>query len=425
MSGLIKAIRGMHDTLPVSSKTWQYLESTISDIFDSYGYQQIRLPILEKTELFKRSIGESTDIVSKEMYTFEDRNGDFLTLRPEGTAGCVRAVLEHGLFHNSAQRLWYSGPMFRHERPQKGRLRQFHQFGVEAFGLAGPDIDAEIIIICARIWKKLKLNNIKLEINTLGSSEARIYYRNQLVEYFSDHKNQLDEDSLNRLEKNPLRILDSKNPDLKNLISLAPSMSDSLDQESEEHFDILKQLLESANIDYEINTRLVRGLDYYNRTVFEWITSELGAQGTVCGGGRYDGMVEHFGGPPTHAIGFGMGIERLVSLIENEQNPNEVVKKADIYFVIAGEAAKSSAISLAEKLRDELPQIRLIMHCGGGSFKSQFKKADKSGAQIALILGESELENQKIGVKHLREENNQQEVSWPDLANMVRQLLDI
>ena len=425
MSGLIKAIRGMHDTLPVSSKTWQYLESTISDIFDSYGYQQIRLPILEKTELFKRSIGESTDIVSKEMYTFEDRNGDFLTLRPEGTAGCVRAVLEHGLFHNSAQRLWYSGPMFRHERPQKGRLRQFHQFGVEAFGLAGPDIDAEIIIICARIWKKLKLNNIKLEINTLGNSEARIYYRNQLVEYFSDHKNQLDEDSLNRLEKNPLRILDSKNPDLKNLISLAPSMSDSLDQESEEHFDILKQLLESANIDYEINTRLVRGLDYYNRTVFEWITSELGAQGTVCGGGRYDGMVEHFGGPPTHAIGFGMGIERLVSLIENEQNPNEVVKKADIYFVIAGEAAKSSAISLAEKLRDELPQIRLIMHCGGGSFKSQFKKADKSGAQIALILGESELENQKIGVKHLREENNQQEVSWPDLANMVRQLLDI
>jgi len=415
----------MHDTLPVSSKTWQYLESTISDIFDSYGYQQIRLPILEKTELFKRSIGESTDIVSKEMYTFEDRNGDFLTLRPEGTAGCVRAVLEHGLFHNSAQRLWYSGPMFRHERPQKGRLRQFHQFGVEAFGLAGPDIDAEIIIICARIWKKLKLNNIKLEINTLGNSEARIYYRNQLVEYFSDHKNQLDEDSLNRLEKNPLRILDSKNPDLKNLISLAPSMSDSLDQESEEHFDILKQLLESANIDYEINTRLVRGLDYYNRTVFEWITSELGAQGTVCGGGRYDGMVEHFGGPPTHAIGFGMGIERLVSLIENEQNPNEVVKKADIYFVIAGEAAKSSAISLAEKLRDELPQIRLIMHCGGGSFKSQFKKADKSGAQIALILGESELENQKIGVKHLREENNQQEVSWPDLANMVRQLLDI
>jgi histidyl-tRNA synthetase len=425
VSGLIKAIRGMHDTLPVSSKTWQYLESTISDIFDSYGYQQIRLPILEKTELFKRSIGESTDIVSKEMYTFEDRNGDFLTLRPEGTAGCVRAVLEHGLFHNSAQRLWYSGPMFRHERPQKGRLRQFHQFGVEAFGLAGPDIDAEIIIICARIWKKLKLNNIKLEINTLGNSEARIYYRNQLVEYFSDHKNQLDEDSLNRLEKNPLRILDSKNPDLKNLISLAPSMSDSLDQESEEHFDILKQLLESANIDYEINTRLVRGLDYYNRTVFEWITSELGAQGTVCGGGRYDGMVEHFGGPPTHAIGFGMGIERLVSLIENEQNPNEVVKKADIYFVIAGEAAKSSAISLAEKLRDELPQIRLIMHCGGGSFKSQFKKADKSGAQIALILGESELENQKIGVKHLREENNQQEVSWPDLANMVRQLLDI
>ncbi|MGK0298636.1 MAG: histidyl-tRNA synthetase, partial [Gammaproteobacteria bacterium] len=375
--------------------------------------------------LFKRSIGESTDIVSKEMYTFEDRNGDFLTLRPEGTAGCVRAVIEHGLFHNSSQRLWYSGPMFRHERPQKGRLRQFHQFGVEAFGLAGPDIDAEIIIMCARIWKKLQLNNIKLEINTLGSSETRTTYRNQLVEYFSDYKNQLDEDSLNRLEKNPLRILDSKNPDLQNLISLAPSMSESLDQESQEHFENLKQLLDAANIDYEINTRLVRGLDYYNRTVFEWITSELGAQGTVCGGGRYDGMVEHFGGPATHAIGFGMGIERLVSLIENAQNPNDVINKADIYFVVAGEAAKSSAISLAEKLRDELPQIRLIMHCGGGSFKSQFKKADKSGAQIALILGDTELENQKISVKHLREVDNQQEVSWPDLTNMVRQLLDI
>jgi histidyl-tRNA synthetase len=415
----------MHDTLPVSSKTWHFLESTISDTFNSYGYQQIRLPILEKTDLFKRSIGESTDIVSKEMYTFEDRNGDLLTLRPEGTAGCVRAVIEHGLFHNSSQRLWYTGPMFRHERPQKGRLRQFHQFGVEAFGLAGPDIDAEIIIMCARIWKKLQLNNIKLEINTLGSSQARIAYRNQLVEYFSDHKDQLDDDSQNRLEKNPLRILDSKNPDLQNLISLAPSMSDSLDQASHEHFDNLKQLLESANVDYEINTRLVRGLDYYNSTVFEWITSELGAQGTVCGGGRYDGMVEHFGGPATHAIGFGMGIERLVSLIENDQNTDELVNKADIYFVVAGDAAKSSAISLAEKLRDELPQIRLIMHCGGGSFKSQFKKADKSGAKIALILGDSELENQKIGVKHLREVDNQQEVSWPDLANVVRQLLDI
>ncbi|MGY8815532.1 MAG: histidine--tRNA ligase [Gammaproteobacteria bacterium] len=425
MSVLFKAIRGMHDTLPVSSKTWHFLESTISDTFNSYGYQQIRLPILEKTDLFKRSIGESTDIVSKEMYTFEDRNGDLLTLRPEGTAGCVRAVIEHGLFHNSSQRLWYTGPMFRHERPQKGRLRQFHQFGVEAFGLAGPDIDAEIIIMCARIWKKLQLNNIKLEINTLGSSQARIAYRNQLVEYFSDHKDQLDDDSQNRLEKNPLRILDSKNPDLQNLISLAPSMSDSLDQASHEHFDNLKQLLESANVDYEINTRLVRGLDYYNSTVFEWITSELGAQGTVCGGGRYDGMVEHFGGPATHAIGFGMGIERLVSLIENDQNTDELVNKADIYFVVAGDAAKSSAISLAEKLRDELPQIRLIMHCGGGSFKSQFKKADKSGAKIALILGDSELENQKIGVKHLREVDNQQEVSWPDLANVVRQLLDI
>jgi histidyl-tRNA synthetase len=425
VSVLFKAIRGMHDTLPVSSKTWHFLESTISDTFNSYGYQQIRLPILEKTDLFKRSIGESTDIVSKEMYTFEDRNGDLLTLRPEGTAGCVRAVIEHGLFHNSSQRLWYTGPMFRHERPQKGRLRQFHQFGVEAFGLAGPDIDAEIIIMCARIWKKLQLNNIKLEINTLGSSQARIAYRNQLVEYFSDHKDQLDDDSQNRLEKNPLRILDSKNPDLQNLISLAPSMSDSLDQASHEHFDNLKQLLESANVDYEINTRLVRGLDYYNSTVFEWITSELGAQGTVCGGGRYDGMVEHFGGPATHAIGFGMGIERLVSLIENDQNTDELVNKADIYFVVAGDAAKSSAISLAEKLRDELPQIRLIMHCGGGSFKSQFKKADKSGAKIALILGDSELENQKIGVKHLREVDNQQEVSWPDLANVVRQLLDI
>jgi histidyl-tRNA synthetase len=425
VSGLIKAIRGMHDSLPDASRTLQNLERTVNEIVSSYGYQEIRLPIIEKTELFERSIGESTDIVSKEMYTFEDRNGDLLTLRPEGTAGCVRAALQHGLYQTPAQRLWYSGAMFRHERPQKGRLRQFHQIGVETFGLSGPDIDAELIIMCARIWKGLQIDNLKLEINSIGSSDARKNYREKLVEYFSDHNDQLDEDSLRRLTINPLRILDSKNKDMQSLINNAPGMSDSLDQESLEHFDKLKQFLDSSNIEYEVNAKLVRGLDYYNRTVFEWISNELGAQGTVCGGGRYDGMVEHFGGSATPAIGFAMGMERLASLMENRADSSELPNKADIYFVVASEDAKSTAISLAEKIRDEIPKIRLILHCGGGSFKSQFKKADKSGAKFALILGDSELENKQVGIKNLRHEDSQQQVDWADLTNIVCKLLDI
>jgi histidyl-tRNA synthetase len=310
----------MHDTLPESTPAWQYLEQTVAQILSGYGYQEIRLPVLERTELFERSIGETSDIVTKEMYTFTDRNGDLLTLRPEGTAGCMRAILEHSLHQVPGKRLWYNGPMFRHERPQKGRLREFHQIGAEAVGLEGPDIDAEMIIMCARFWKALGLNDLVLEINSLGSSSARMKYHELLVEYFSDHKEQLDEDSSIRLHKNPLRILDSKNPKMKDLINQAPSMTDYLDSESQDHLENLKHMLDSVGIKYQVNSRMVRGLDYYNRTVFEWITKELGAQGTVCAGGRYDGMVEHFGGPPTPAIGFAMGIERLVSLMETHGN---------------------------------------------------------------------------------------------------------
>ena len=425
MSGTIKAVRGMHDTLPDTSPSWQYLEATIRDILETYGYQEIRLPLLEKTELFERSIGETSDIVTKEMYTFADRNGDLMTLRPEGTAGCIRAILEHGLIQIPAQRLWYSGAMFRYERPQKGRLRQFHQIGAEAIGIPGPDIDAELIIMCARMWKKLKLHDLSLEINSLGSTKSRLDYRSQLVEYFSDHKDLLDDDSLTRLQKNPLRILDSKNPDLKDLLKKAPSMADTLDAESQDHFTTLQEILKASDIKYIVNTRLVRGLDYYNGTVFEFITDQLGAQGTVCGGGRYDGMVEHFGGPSTPAIGFSMGMERLADLLENDRQVKTSGQQADIYFVVASEQAMSAAMSLAEKLRDELPQLRLLMHCGGGSLKSQFKKADKSGAQIALIMGESELDQQRISVKNLRNEDPQQEVAWSELTATVRKQLDL
>ena len=425
MAGLIKAIRGMHDTLPDISTTWHYLEHCVREILATYGYQEIRLPILEKTELFERSIGETSDIVTKEMYTFEDRNSDHLTLRPEGTAGCVRAVLEHGLIQSPALRLWYSGPMFRHERPQKGRTRQFHQIGVEAFGLPGPDIDAELIIMCTRIWNRLQLNDLRLEINSLGSTDTRKKYRNILVDYFNSHKDQLDDDDLNRLENNPLRILDSKNPEMKDLVNKAPSITDSMDSESQNHFQDLLQLLDSVDIRYQINPRLVRGLDYYNRTVFEWITEKLGAQGTVCGGGRYDGMVKHFGGPSTPGIGFSMGLERLVYLIEKQENQRFATKNSDIYFVIASNEAQGTAIKLAEKIRNELPEVRLLMHCGGGSFKSQFKKADKSGALIALILGDDELQQQRIGIKHLRDDKAQQEVDWESLTDTVRKLLDI
>lgn len=420
MSEQIKAIRGMHDTLPDDMPLWHFVESTIIQTLNSYGYREIRTPILEKTDLFRHSIGETTDIVTKEMYTFEDRNGDLLTMRPEGTASCVRALIENGLVQSNHNRLWYYGPMFRHERPQKGRLRQFHQIGIEVFGITGPDIDAEIILMCARIWKALGLSAIKLELNTLGNPQARQAYRDQLIEYFSDNRDLLDEDSLNRLDKNPMRILDSKNPDLKKLIQSAPQMSERLDQESKDHFAAMQAILDAAGIEYLINPRLVRGLDYYNRTVFEWITDRLGTQSAVCAGGRYDGMVEHFGGPPTPGIGFGIGLERLTLLMQENHGCDIPPEDAHIYFVIASDSAIPAAMKLAESLRDQLPGLRLVTHCGGGNFKKQFKKADKSGASIALVLGGEELEKQTIGIKSLRTDAEQEEVSWSELVEKIR-----
>ena len=403
----IQAIRGMNDILPDVTPEWRHLEEMVRQLLDAYGYREIRMPIVEKTELFKRSIGEVTDIVEKEMYTFEDRNGDMLTLRPEGTAGCVRAGIENGLLHNQVQRLWYCGPMFRHERPQKGRYRQFHQIGVEVFGLEGPDVDAEHILMTARLWKVLGLNeSVQLQLNSLGSAESRAAYRATLVDYLWQHVNELDEDSRRRLESNPLRVLDSKNPAMRELIQAAPKLTDHLDEESQAHFATLCSTLDAAGVEYTINPCLVRGLDYYGKTVFEWVTDKLGAQGTVCAGGRFDGLVEQLGGKPTPAVGFAMGVERLVSLLEAEQVPQERYCP-HAYLVLVGEAAQKQGLLLAERLRDALPLLRLETHCGGGSFKSQFKKADKSGARLALILGEEEVANGTIGIKFLREEAEQ------------------
>jgi histidyl-tRNA synthetase len=415
----IQAIRGMHDLLPDQSPVWHYLEDGVREVLDGYGYKELRTPILELTELFKRSIGEVTDIVEKEMYTFDDRNGDSLTLRPEGTAGCVRAGIEHGLFHNQVQRIWYRGPMFRHERPQKGRYRQFHQIGAEAYGLPGPDIDLEIIMLTRRFWQKLGLEGLELQINTLGTSQERAVYREQLVSYLSARKDQLDEDSLRRLETNPLRILDSKSPDMKAVIAGAPSLMDYLGEESEAHFESLCQGLEDVGQDYVVNPRLVRGLDYYARTVFEWVTDKLGAQGTVCAGGRYDGLIEQLGGRPGHGVGFAMGVERLVALLEEnrEQLP---IKGPDAYLVLMGDEAQRKGLVLAEQLRDRLPGLRLITHCGGGSFKSQFKKADRSEAALALVLGDDELARGVIGVKALRDDKEQREIALDDLAEFLK-----
>jgi histidyl-tRNA synthetase len=419
VAGQIRAVRGMHDTLPNASPCWQFIEHAVKEIIEAYGYREIRTPIVEKTELFERSIGETSDIVSKEMYTFDDRGGEQLTLRPEGTASCVRAGLEHGLFQNLS-RLWYCGPMFRYERPQKGRLRQFHQIGVEAFGLSGPDIDAELIVMTARIWKRLGLDRLELQLNSLGSNAARQEYRNILIDYFQANRSMLDDDSLTRLDKNPLRILDSKNPDMQALIMNAPSITDSLDPESADHFATLQACLDAVKIPYTVNPRLVRGLDYYNRTVFEWVTTELGAQGTICAGGRYDGLVEHFGGPSTPAVGFAMGLERLVSLVEATET-SLIETSPNVYFIVADNNAIPSALALVEQLRDQLSDIRVLMHCGGGSFKSQFKKADKSGAEIALILGDNELAQQHVGIKPLRRNEEQLLVPWSDIVNAVRQ----
>ncbi|MET0088178.1 MAG: histidine--tRNA ligase [Sedimenticola sp.] len=419
MAKKIQAIRGMHDVLPEQSPLWHFLEDGVRQVLDGYGYREMRTPIVEMTDLFKRSIGEVTDIVEKEMYTFEDRNGDSLTLRPEGTASCVRAGIEHGLFYNQVQRIWYRGPMFRHERPQKGRYRQFHQIGVEAYGLEGPDIDLEILLLTRRLWQILGLEGVELQINTLGTSDERKAYRDVLVEYLTAHKDLLDEDSLRRLDSNPLRVLDSKNPDMQQMIADAPSLMEYLGDESRAHFDALCKGLDEAGVAYVINLRLVRGLDYYARTVFEWVTDRLGAQGTVCAGGRYDGLVEQLGGKPTPAVGFAMGVERLIALLEEDQDKLDL-KQADAYLVLVGEEAQRQGMQLAEKLRDQLPGLRLITNCGGGSFKSQFKKADRSGARVALVLGEDELNRGVIGIKHLREKAEQQQLPIEQLADFFQ-----
>ncbi|MGR2739402.1 histidine--tRNA ligase [Billgrantia sp. Q4P2] len=421
----IQAIRGMNDLLPGQSGLWQYFEGTVQALMKRYGYAEIRTPIVEQTALFARSIGEVTDIVEKEMYTFEDRNGDSLTLRPEGTASCVRAAMEHGLLHNQTQRLWYQGPMFRHERPQKGRYRQFHQVGLEAFGLEGPDIDAEVILLSARLWQELGLiEHVTLELNSLGSSEARAAYRDKLVAYFEQHRDQLDEDSLRRLSSNPLRILDSKNPDMAPMLADAPKLMDHLDDASREHFEGLTALLEAAGIDYVINPRLVRGLDYYGRTVFEWTTTALGSQGTVCAGGRYDGLVEQLGGKPTPAVGFAMGIERLILLLETlELVPDAALGELDLYVLPMDDVATTQAMLLAERIRSELPSLRLQLHCGGGSFKSRIKKADRSGARLALLLGEDELAQGRATLKFLREERDQLSLAQEALAETLADLV--
>ena len=416
----IQSIRGMNDLLPEQSATWQYLERAVADVLSRYSYREIRFPILEQTELFKRAVGEVTDIVEKEMYSFADRNGDSLSLRPEGTAGCVRACTQNGLLHNQTQRLWYTGPMFRHERPQKGRLRQFHQIGVEAFGLVGPDIDAELLLITARLWKVLNIDHaVKLQINSLGTSADRATYRAALVDYLMQRHDQLDEDSQRRLSSNPMRILDSKNEATQALLQEAPKLADFIDQESREHFHQICAVLDQAGVAYEINQRLVRGLDYYSKTVFEWVTDSLGAQGTVCAGGRYDGLVEQLGGKPCPGVGFAMGVERLVLLLDElDVVPDSVGQQLDLYLLAVGNVDEQ-ALVLAENLRTDCANIRLEVHCGGGSFKSQIKKADKSGAAIALILGEDEAASGTIGVKYLREDAEQQTVSQADLPELL------
>ncbi len=414
----IQAIRGMNDILPEQTPVWQFVEATVRNLLRQYGYQEIRMPIVEQTDLFKRSIGEVTDIVEKEMYTFDDRNGDSLTLRPEGTAGCVRAAEEHGLLFNQTRRLWYTGPMFRHERPQKGRYRQFHQIGVECFGMTGPDIDAELLVLTARLWKALGLaDHTRLEINTIGTSEARRAFRSALVDYLGQYRNELDADSQRRLETNPLRILDSKDAGTRRILAQAPSLDDYLDEESRVHFERVKALLDAAGVSYSVNPALVRGLDYYGKTVFEWITDSLGAQGTVCAGGRYDGLVEQLGGRPTPAVGFAMGLERLILLLETlELVPGHVNSNADVYVLAMGDDAVAQALSLAENLRSALPSRAVVSHCGGGSFKSQMKKADRSGARYAVILGDNELHNGTVALKPLRDNEDQRELPQGDIA---------
>lgn len=423
MAKNIQAIRGMNDYLPEETALWQRIEGTLKQVLSGYGYSEIRLPIVEQTPLFKRAIGEVTDVVEKEMYTFDDRNGDSLTLRPEGTAGCVRAGIEHGLLYNQEQRLWYIGPMFRYERPQKGRYRQFHQLGAEVFGLAGPDVDAELILLTARWWRALGIaEHVSLELNSIGSLEARANYREALVAFLEQHKALLDEDCLRRMYTNPLRVLDSKNPQVQALLNDAPELVDYLDDESRQHFAGLCELLDQAGIPYRVNQRLVRGLDYYNRTVFEWVTTSLGAQGTVCAGGRYDGLVAQLGGHATPAVGFAMGLERLVLLVQAVNPEFKAPATVDVYLISSGAGTQSAAMQLAERLRDTLPQLKLMTNYGGGNFKKQFARADKWGARIALVLGENEVAAQQVVVKDLRS-GEQETLMQSDIAVRLATML--
>ncbi len=422
MSSKPTPVRGMNDILPDDAATWQHLERVVEEVIESYGYRNVRLPLLEHTELFKRSIGEVTDIVEKEMYTFEDRNGDSLTLRPEATAGMVRAGMTHGLFHNQKQKLWTVGPMFRRERPQAGRYRQFYQFDVEAMGYEGPDIDAELIVMSARLWQRLGIDKVRLEINSLGTPDSRARYREALVEYFSGVKNALDSDSIRRLETNPLRILDSKNPEMRDIVAAAPVMVDYLDEESADHFDGLKRLLDAAHIEYDVNPRLVRGLDYYTRTVFEWVTDALGSQNAVCAGGRYDGLVEKLGGRATAAIGWAMGVERFVALYE-ACGGTAPEAGADVFIAALGQGTAERAFALAEELRNKLDGTQVELNLGGGSFKAQMKRADKSNAAFALILGEQELADGTIGIKPLRSDDEQQTVALDAVAGVLQEQL--
>ena len=417
---IIQAVRGMNDILPEEAELWLWFEDVVRDWMHSYGYRNIRMPLVEPTALFKRAIGEVTDIVEKEMYSFEDAlNGDHLTLRPEGTASCVRAVLQHNLLYNAPQRLYYSGQMFRHERPQKGRYRQFHQYGVEALGFAGPDIDAEQILMCARLWHKLGLRDVSLQLNTLGDAAARQRHRAKLIDYFSRHQDMLDADAARRLHSNPLRILDSKNPAMQDLIDAAPKLMDEIEDEALRHFAAVQSILEQHDVSFEINPRLVRGLDYYNRTVFEWVTTELGAQGTICAGGRYDGLIEQIGGKPAPAIGFAMGVERLLALLQKDGMalPRQQV---DVYVVHQGEFANRIASKVAEQLRDD--GLRVLLHCGGGSFKSQMKKADASGAYVAVVIGDDEAKAGETSVKPMQG-GEQTRVALDDLTRTVNQFI--
>ena len=421
MAKTIQAIRGMNDYLPTETPLWQWVENKVRSVLSAYGYAEIRMPIVESTPLFARAIGEVTDVVEKEMFTFDDRDEESLTLRPEGTAGCVRAGIEHGLLYNQEQRLWYMGPMFRYERPQKGRYRQFHQVGVEIFGIPNPEIDAELSALTARLWKDLGIfDHVTLQLNSIGSLEARKNYRQALVDFLQNHIDILDEDSKRRLTTNPLRILDSKDQRVQEVLNDAPKLHDYLDDDSREHFAQLCALLDNLGIQYEINQKLVRGLDYYNKTVFEWVTSALGAQGTVCGGGRYDGLVEQLGGHATSGVGFAMGLERLVLLVQEVNTQITLPSAVDIYIVYQGEGTTVAAFNLAEKLRSELPHLRTLLHCSGGNFKKQFKRADKSGAKLALVIGEDEVKNQQVVVKNLLQHSEQAVVALGDIINHIQ-----